>query len=88
MLREYIISEAMNRIPTTRSLAVEVIREEKLQGAILTYKSRYISITATQDEKNLKTLFDYTIERHYPNIKKSKNQGTDLLEVLVKNKLI
>ena len=43
MLREYIISEAMNalRIPTTRSLAVvktgeEVIREERLQGAILT----------------------------------------------------
>ena len=91
MLREYIISEAMNalRIPTTRSLAVvktgeEVIREERLQGAILTrVASSHIRVgtfqyfTATQDEKNLKTLFDYTIERHYPNIKNSKNQGTD-----------
>ena len=43
MLREYIISEAMHNlgIPTTRSLAVvktgeEVIRENSLQGAILT----------------------------------------------------
>ena len=43
MLREYIISEAMNElnIPTTRSLAVvktgeEVIRETPLQGALLT----------------------------------------------------
>ena len=101
MLREYIISEAMNAlgIPTTRSLAVvktgeEVIREEKLQGAILTrVASSHIRVgtfqyfTATQDEKNLKTLFDYTIERHYPNIKKSKNQGTDLLEVLMEKQI-
>ena len=43
MLREYIISEAMHalNIPTTRSLAVvktgeDVIREDVLQGAILT----------------------------------------------------
>ena len=43
MLREYIISEAMNRlnIPTTRSLAVvktgeNIQRETNLQGAILT----------------------------------------------------
>ena len=43
MLREYIISEAMNslNIPTTRSLAVvktgeDVVRENILQGAILT----------------------------------------------------
>ena len=101
MLREYIISEAMNAlgIPTTRSLAVvktgeEVIREERLQGAILTrVASSHIRVgtfqyfTATQDEKNLKTLFDYTIKRHYPNIKKSKNQGTDLLEVLMEKQI-
>ena len=101
MLREYIISEAMNAlgIPTTRSLAVvktgeEVIREERLQGAVLTrVASSHIRVgtfqyfTATQDEKNLKTLFDYTIERHYPNIKKSKNQGTDLLEVLMEKQI-
>ena len=43
MLREYIISEAMHalNIPTTRSLAVvktgeDVVRENILQGAILT----------------------------------------------------
>ncbi len=97
MLREYIISEAMNclNIPTTRSLAViktgeDVQRETVLQGAILTrVASSHIRvgtfqyIAARQKENELKILLDYTIDRHYPEIKDSKNQALDLLNILI-----
>ncbi len=97
MLREYIISEAMHslNIPTTRSLAVvktgeEVVRENILQGAILTrVASSHLRVGTFQyvamrnNESELRTLVDYTINRHYPNIKKSKNQAIDLLKVLI-----
>ena len=97
MLREYIISEAMNslRIPTTRSLAVvktgeEVIRETSLPGAILTrVASSHIRvgtfqyIAARQKKDELKTLLNYSIERHYPEIKNSNNQALDLLNLLI-----
>ncbi len=93
MLREYIISEAINalHIPTTRSLAVvktgeKVVRENLLNGAILTrVASSHIRvgtfqyIAATQNLENLNTLVDYTIDRHYPDIKSSKNKAVDLL---------
>ena len=83
MLREYIISEAMHalRIPTTRSLAVvstgeKIIRENLLPGAILTrVASSHIRvgtfqyIAAKQNLEDLNTLVDYTIDRHYPEIK-------------------
>ena len=97
MLREYIISEAMNglNIPTTRSLAVvktgeNIQRETTLQGAILTrVASSHIRvgtfqyIAARQKEDELKTLLDYTIDRHYPEIKSSNNQALDLLNILI-----
>ena len=97
MLREYIISEAMHglNIPTTRSLAVvktgeDVIRETPLPGAILTrVAASHIRVgtfqymTATEDEKNLKTLADYTIDRHYPNIKNSNTTALDLLKIVI-----
>ena len=97
MLREYIISEAMNglNIPTTRSLAViktgeDIQRETALQGAILTrVASSHIRvgtfqyIAARQKEDELKILLDYTIDRHYPEIKESKNQALDLLNLLI-----
>ncbi|MDC0393364.1 YdiU family protein [Candidatus Pelagibacter sp.] len=97
MLREYIISEAMHtlNIPTTRSLAVvstgeEVIREQMLPGAILTrVASSHIRvgtfqyIAATQNAVDLKTLFNYTIDRHYPEIKDSKTKALDLLNLLM-----
>jgi uncharacterized protein YdiU (UPF0061 family) len=97
MLREYIISEAMYglRIPTTRSLAVvktgeDVMRENLLPGAILTRVAAshirvgtFQYITATEDEKNLKTLVNYTIDRHYPNIKNSKTAALDLLKIVI-----
>ena len=97
MLREYIISEAMHslNIPTTRSMAVvktgeDVIRENILQGAILTrVASSHLRVGTFQyvamrnNESELRTLVDYTINRHYPNIKKSKNKALDLLKVLI-----
>ena len=101
MLREYIVSEAMHSlgIPTTRSLAVvktgeNVIRETPLPGAILTRVAAshirvgtFQYVTATEDEKNLKTLFDYTIDRHYPNIKDSKTPAIDLLKIVMEKQI-
>tara|TARA_B100000530_G_scaffold92763_1_gene56853 strand:+ start:1543 stop:2994 length:1452 start_codon:yes stop_codon:yes gene_type:complete len=98
MLREYIISEAMHalNIPTTRSLAVvktgeDVMRENTLQGAILTRVASshlrvgtFQFIAARKSEKELKTLINYTINRHYPNIKQSKNQALEFLKVMIK----
>ena len=101
MLREYIVSEAMHclGIPTTRSLAVvktgeNVIRETPLPGAILTRVAAshirvgtFQYVTATEDEKNLKTLFDYTIDRHYPKIKDSKTPAIDLLKIVMEKQI-
>ena len=98
MLREYIISEAMHalNIPTTRSLAVvktgeDVMRENTLQGAILTRVASshlrvgtFQFIAARKSENELKTLINYTINRHYPNIKQSKNQALEFLKVMIK----
>ena len=84
MLREYIISEAMHAlgIPTTRSLAVvstgePVIRETDLPGAILTrVASSHIRVGTFQYVANWGThggtskLADYTIKRHYPELKR------------------
>ncbi|MBD1139093.1 YdiU family protein [Pelagibacterales bacterium SAG-MED46] len=97
MLREYIISEAIHalNIPTTRSLAVvktgeKVVRENLLPGAILTrVASSHIRvgtfqyIAAKQNVDDLNTLVDYTINRHYPEIKSSKNKALDLLNLVM-----
>lgn len=97
MLREYLISEAMHalKIPTTRSLAIAstgepVFREEPLQGAILTrVASSHIRVgtfefaAIQKDIELLKTLFDYTLERHYPELMDSDNKAIDLLKVML-----
>ena len=97
MLREYIISEAINalKIPTTRSLAVvktgeKVVRENLLPGAILTrVASSHIRvgtfqyIAAKQNIDELKILVDYTINRHFPEIKSSNNKALDLLNLVM-----
>ena len=97
MLREYIISEAMHalNIPTTRSLSVvktgeNVVREQPLQGAVLTrIASSHIRIgtfqyiAAKQNLEELKLLVDYTIDRHFPHIKTSNNKALDLLNVIM-----
>ena len=97
MLREYIISEAINtlNIPTTRSLAVvktgeKVVRENLLEGAILTRVASshlrvgtFQYIAAKQNIEDLNTLVNYTVERHYPQIKSSKTKALDLLNLVM-----
>jgi len=97
MLREYIISEAIHalNIPSTRSLAVvstgeKVVRENFLPGAILTrIASSHIRvgtfqyIAAKQNIDDLNTLVDYTIDRHFPEIKSSENKALDLLNLVM-----
>ena len=66
------------------------MRDTYLPGAVLTrIASSHIRVgtfqylAATQNDKNLKVLLDYVINRHYPNIKNSKNQALDLLKTLI-----
>ncbi len=101
MLREYIISEAMYslNIPTTRSLAVvktgeKIIRETELNGAILTrVASSHIRVgtfqffTYKKDKKNLEMLVDYTIKRHFPEIKIDENKYINLIDRLMNKQI-
>ncbi|MGG7161116.1 protein adenylyltransferase SelO [Clostridium baratii] len=98
MLREYIISEAMNalNIPTTRSLAVTktgeaVIRETYLKGAILTrVASSHIRVGTFQYARNcgtvedIKKLADYTLKRHFKEIENEENPYLSLLKEVIK----
>jgi uncharacterized protein YdiU (UPF0061 family) len=82
MLRELILSEAMQAlgIPTSRSLAVvstgdPVYRERVLPGAVLTrVASSHLRVgtfqwaAAHRDVPALRALADYTIQRHYPDV--------------------
>ena len=101
MLREYLISEAMNSlgVPTTRSLAViktgeEIIRDEILEGAILTrIASSHIRVGTFQyaliqnGGDNLRSLLDYTINRHYSSLKEKKNPALELLKAVLNNQV-
>ncbi|MFP7299098.1 protein adenylyltransferase SelO [Neobacillus niacini] len=98
MLREYIISEGMHGlgIPTTRSLAVvttgeEIARESYLPGAILTRIAashlrvgtfQYAARWGSADE--LRTLADYAIKRHYPEIEENDNRYLTFLHEVIK----
>lgn len=98
MLREFIISEAMDglRIPTTRSLAVietgeTVVREKLLPGAVLTRIAsshirvgtfQYIASYGRIDD--LRALADYTIERHYKWLVNYDNKYIKFLEEVIK----
>lgn len=98
MLREYIISEAMYGlgIPTTRSLAVVttgemIIRETDLPGAILTrVAASHIRVGTFEyaahfgKDEDIKALADYTIERHYPEVKGQENQYLLFLKGVIK----
>lgn len=98
MLREYIMSEAMYAlgIPTNRSLAVvttgeSVIRETELPGAILTRTAsshlrvgtfEYVSKWGT--EEDLRTLADYTLQRHFSGFEDESNRYLFLLKEVIK----
>jgi serine/tyrosine/threonine adenylyltransferase len=97
VLREYIVSEAMNalRIPTTRSLAAvltgePVYRERALPGAVLTrVASSHIRVgtfqffAARQDVDALRALADHVIARHYPAASDAERPYLALLEGVV-----
>ena len=97
VLREYLISEAMNSlgIPTTRSLAAlktgENIRRERfLPGAIITRVAKsHIRVGTFQyfasrgDVKALKILSDYIINRHFPELTKYENKYLELLKIII-----
>ena len=97
MLREHIISEALHAlgIPTTRSLAVvttgePVFRETTLQGAILTRTAAsHIRVgtfqyAAARDNPDaLRTLADYTIRRHFPDLAAAENPYLALLQAVM-----
>ena len=97
MLREYIISEAMYAlgIPTSRSLAVvttgePVFRETALPGAVLTRVAtshirvgtfEYAARRGGRDA--VRTLADYTLERHFPVLVDAENPYLSLLETVM-----
>ena len=99
MLREYIISEGMYAlgIPTTRSLSVittgeEIVRESFLEGAVLDRIAKsHIRVGTFQFARNfcdidvLKSLADYTIERHFDSAKHVENPYLYLLNEVIKN---
>ena len=102
MLREYIISEAMHalNIATTRSLAVvatgdSVMRDGELPGAILTRIAKsHIRVGTFQfastlnDINQLKTLADYTIDRHYPECQEESNPYLAFLNAVIKRQAL
>ena len=83
VLREYILSEAMYHlgIPTTRALAAvasgeSVYRESALPGAVFTrVASSHLRVgtfeyfAARGNVEALRTLADYAIDRHFPEVK-------------------
>lgn len=102
ILREYIVSEAMNKlnIPTTRALSAistgeHIYREKEFPGAILTRVAHshirvgtFQYFSARQDIKSLKILADYVIERHYPRCKDGQNSYINLFKEIVKRQAI
>jgi serine/tyrosine/threonine adenylyltransferase len=96
MLREYLISEAMAAlgIPTTRSLAVvetgeTVYRTSALRGAVLTrIAASHLRVgtfqfaAALQNETNLRSLADYTINRHYPKLADASNMYLEFFRAI------
>jgi uncharacterized protein YdiU (UPF0061 family) len=97
MLREYLISEAMQAlgIPTTRSLAVattgeQIYRQEPLPGAVLTrVAASHIRVgtfewaAAHRNHDALRALADYTRQRHYPGIVGEESPHLALLDAVV-----
>ena len=80
VLREYVVSEAMHAlgVPTTRALAAvetgqPVLRATVYPGGILTRVAKshlrvgsFQVFAARRDITALQTLFEYTVERHFP----------------------
>ena len=96
VIREYIISEAMHHldIPTTRALAAvltgeNVFRDEIEPGGILTRIAKshlrvgtFEYFASRQQWENVKLLSDYTIQRHFPEIRELDNHYLELLKAV------
>jgi len=101
MLREYLISEAMQAlgIPTTRSLAVvttgeQVFREDVLPGAVLTrVAASHIRVGTFQyfaargDQDAVRALLDYVIARHYPDARDAYVPALAVLKAVAQRQL-
>jgi len=99
MLREYIISEAMDAlgISTTRCLALvetgeKVQREKLLPGAILTRVAKsHLRIGTIQyaaamtTHENLIKIIDYSVNRHYPECKQQENPYLCFFKKIIEN---
>jgi uncharacterized protein YdiU (UPF0061 family) len=97
VLREYIVSEAMYAlgIPTTRALAAvatgePVYRQTELPGAVFTrVAASHIRVGTFQffaargDIEAIRTLADYVIDRHYPDIHEAGHPYVALLEAII-----
>jgi uncharacterized protein YdiU (UPF0061 family) len=97
MLREYLISEAMHAlgVPTTRSLSVtrsgeSVYRDDAYPGAILCrVAASHLRVgtfqfaAAEQNPPLLKALADYTIARHFPDLRQNESPYLALLESVI-----
>ena len=96
MLREYLLGEAMHAlgIPTTRGLAVtltgeKVMRQKYHHGAVFARVAsshirvgtfQYFAARGQQDQ--VKLLTDYTINRHFPELKNTDNPYKALLRAV------
>lgn len=97
VLREYIISEAMAAlgVPTTRALAAvttgePVQRETELPGAVFArVAASHIRVgtfqyfAARSDAEAVRTLAEYAIERHYPELAQAEHPHRALLRAVV-----
>ena len=97
VLREYIVSEAMNTlgVPSTRSLAAvstgeQVLRDGFFPGGILTRVAQsHIRIgsfqyfSAQHDTDSVRTLADFVIKRHYSEALNSNNPYSALLNSVI-----
>ena len=101
-VREFIMSEAMKAlgVPTTRCLAVvttgePVFRETPLPGAVVTrVASSHLRIgtfeffAARGDHQALKTLCNYAIERHYPELQEEgQNPYVSLVNKVIERQI-
>ena len=98
VLREYLVSEAMNAlgIKSTRALAAiatgdYVERDTTQPGAILTRVARshvrigtFQFFASIRDTKALELLIDYVLKRHYPDSLKEENKALSLLTEVMK----
>ena len=97
MLREYVVSEAMSAlgIPTTRSLAVAttgetVLRDDAKRGAVLVrVAASHLRVgtlqfaSARRDDATLRTLADYAIARHDPELAGTPDRYLGFLRAVV-----